>query len=261
VRYAPPGRVAARAPRNVKKTRRNRRKLNFKLLLKLFAVSALISGLAAFAVQTPALVVREVRIEGVRLTERAEVERAAKAALGRNILILRKGPILASVRRLPEVAAVEMGRSFPSGVWVRVFERKPAAVLRDCTACCMMQQDGLLFHKTRGPVDGLPVLQVAGCACIKEGRRCGVRDVANGLEVLRRAKACRLEVSKISVDPLGDICLNMESGFYVKLGQPVDIARQMSDLRTTLICKPSIAREAEYIDVSCPGQPAWKRKA
>ncbi|MCL4499690.1 MAG: hypothetical protein M1335_05560, partial [Chloroflexi bacterium] len=70
----------------------------------------------------------------------------------------------------------------------------------------------------------------------------------------------RIKVDKISIDHAGDMCLNMESDFYVKLGQPDDIARKMKLLHSVLVCRPSIAREARYIDLSSPSAPVWKPK-
>ncbi|MGB9619601.1 MAG: cell division protein FtsQ/DivIB, partial [Armatimonadota bacterium] len=113
---------------------------------------------------------------------------------------------------------------------------------------------------TNGPVRGLPLVSVARCGPVQLGQKCVSADVANAVEVLKYARKCELLVAKISVDPLGDMCLNMGGGFYVKLGQPDDVARKMSILRATLTCRPSIAKEAAYIDLSCPSAPVWKPK-
>ena len=240
---------------------RNRRKPNLKALFCLFVVSAAISGAVAFALQTPMLLVRQVKIKGVRLADRRAVENAARAALGRNIILLRTSPIARGIRELPEVATVKLGRSFPDGIWVRVWERKPEAVVTSARTCCMVQGDCLAFHRTDGPVRGVPVVCVARGFRIREGERCSSADVANALQVLKCARKCELSVAKISVDPLGDMCLNMGGGFYVKLGQPDDIAQKMSVLRTALTYRPSLAREAAYIDLSCPSAPVWRPKS
>ena len=261
MRHVPPQRTAPHRARNVRKNPRNRRKPNYKLLFLLFVSAAVVSGAASFALQTPALVVKEVQIKGVHLTRRAEVERAAKAVLGRNIILLRTSLILKSVSRCHEVALVKMGRRFPDKVWVRVWERKPEAVLTDSGTYCMVQGDCLAFHKTEGPVRHVPVLQVARCGRILEGSKCDSEDVAAGLAVLRCAKHNGIPVAKISVDRLGDMCLNMEGGFYVKLGQPDDVARTMSVLRTVLTYRPSITREGAYIDLSYPSAPVWKPRS
>ncbi len=262
MRYVPPVAVdRVSRSRNVKRRPRNRRKLSLRALKWLFLVPTARCGVVSYAFQTPALVVRKVRIEGVRLADHADVECAARAALGRNILLVRTGPITKAIRRLPEVASVRLARSFPDGISVAVQERKPEAVVSHRASCCMVQADCLAFHRTDGPVRGLPTVQVARSTRVREGEICLSADVANALEVLKCARKCELSVAKISVDPFGDMCLNMGSGFYVKLGQPDDIAQKMSVLRTALTYRPSIASEAAYIDLSCPSAPVWKPKS
>ncbi len=240
---------------------RNRRKPNYKLLLGLFFTAALVSCAVSFSLQTPMLVVKEIRISGVRLADEARVQAAAKTVLGRNILLLSKNDVLARIRRMPEVRQVRMGRVYPNKVWIRVWERRPDAVIVAADRCCMVQLDGYAFHSVPSPVRGVPVVEVAGCRPVGEGRRCSAQGVRYALAALACARKERLPVAKISVDPIGDMCLNMEGGYYVKLGQPDEIARKMSILRSTLSYKPSIGKEAVYIDLSYPSAPAWKPKA
>jgi len=244
--------------RNIKKLPRNRRKPNYALLMMLFAASALVGCAASFAVQTPALAVKEVKIRGVRIADRPTVERTARAALGCNILLLRKGPILARLRGLSEVANVKMGRSLPDKVWVRVRERRPDAVLTNGRQFSLVQLDGLAFHSEKGPVAGVPLIEVSKCGSIEEGRKCSAQAVSDALEVLRVARKLGLSARKISVDPVGDMCLNMGGALYVKLGQSTDTARKMSLLRSALVYKPSLSKEAAYIDLSCPTAPVWR---
>lgn len=256
--YAAQGRLVRRSRKNVRRVPRNRRRPNYGLLAILFFAAVLASGAVSFALQTPLLVVREVKITGVRLADAAKVECAAKPALGKNVVLVRKAPITTRIAALPEVASVTMGRMFPDGVWVRVKERRPDAILIDGGKCCMVRMDGLAFHFTDGPVRGIPTVELPGCERIEEGRKLQSQAAKCAFAALSCARRERLEVRKISVDPLGDMCLNMEDGFYVKLGQPDDIARKMSILRTALACRPSIGREAVYIDLSCPSAPVWK---
>lgn len=255
------GRIRRHPPRNVKRKQRNRKKPNYRLLLKLFLLSIFVSGLGSYVMQTPALAVREVQIKGVRLTDKARVEEIAGSALGRNILLVDTSGISRRVRALHEVERVSVGRSLPGRVCIQVIERKPAAVIDSPDTRCMIQNDGLAFHAVDGPVAGVPTIQIASCGCVKEGRKVTSRCVDAALEAIKIARHESLPVAKISVDPIGDMCLNMEGGYYVKLGQPDEIARKMSMLRTVLVCKPSIAREAAYIDLSSPPGCAWKPKS
>ena len=243
---------------NSRRVRRNRPKLNYGLLAWIFVAAALVAGGVSYAFQTPELQIREVKISGVCLADAAAVKRAAKPALGTNILLLRKSPIVRDISKINEVAEVQVGRSFPNGVWVKVREKKASAVLANGCRYAMLRDDGFAFHAAKGPVKGIPTLEVAGCRRVKQGQLCCSQTVNCALEVAREARKRRLPVSKISVDHAGVICLNMEGGFYVKLGQPDDISRKMSLLRTALIRKPSLVRDAAYIDVSCPDAPVWK---
>lgn len=241
-----------------KRVPRNRPKPNYLLLFWVFLVSAMISGSGSFALHTPSLVIKEVKISGVRLADRKIVEKTAKSALGQNILMLKKSPVISKINTLREVSEVKMGRTFPNKVWIRVWERKPAAVLTDNSKFFLVQDNGFMYHQVNGPQKGVPTLSVAGCGVIKAGLRSGSEDVKSGLEALRYAHRSKIRIVKISVDPDGDMCLNMGSGFYVNLGQSDDIAKKMSLLRSALACKPSLVREAAYIDISCPSAPVWK---
>ena len=124
----------------------------------------------------------------------------------------------------------------------------------------MIQRDGLMFHKTDGPLDGIPLISVNICDPIQSGKIARGPQVACALDVLRCAQKNGLKTAKISVDQHGDMCLNMGSDFYVKLGQPDEIAKKMSLLRSALTCKPSLAEEALYMDVSCPSSTVCKPK-
>lgn len=247
--------------RNVRRIPRNSRRPNYRLLVMLFFFTAIISGLASFAFQTPQLLVREVKISGVCLADKKSVQSAGELALGRNIILLRKSHIISRIRLLPEVKEVKVGRRFPDKVWICVAERRPDAILTDGRVCSMIQLDGFMFHRVPGPVRGVPIVQVARCSPICVGRVSRSQSVRYALDALACARRERLAVTKISVDHVGDMCLNMEDGFYVKLGQPDEIPRKMAILRSALVCKPSIGREAVYIDLSCPNAPVWKPKS
>ncbi|MCL5102532.1 MAG: FtsQ-type POTRA domain-containing protein [Armatimonadetes bacterium] len=244
--------------RSVKKVPRNRPKPNYLMLFAVFVASVAISGGISYALKTPALNVKEVNIRGVRYCGEDAVSGAAKPALGKNICLLRKSPIVARIRRLSEVEDVKIGRVFPDKVWIRVRERRACAVVSYGNSCCLVQSDGLVFHQVEGPVKGLPVISVSRECPLEVGRKSGSVDVGYALEALKLAGDKAIKVDKISVDHEGDMCLNMESDFFVKLGQPDDMAKKMSLLRRTLDCKPAFAREASYVDLSCPSAVVWK---
>ncbi|MCL4499689.1 MAG: FtsQ-type POTRA domain-containing protein, partial [Chloroflexi bacterium] len=146
-----------RPTRSARKVPQNKIKPNYMLLFSMFAASIVVSGGISYALHTPSLNVKEITIQGVHLCREDGVSAMAKPALGGNILLLHKSPIVARIRRLSEVRDVTMGRVFPDKVWIRVRERKAYAMFTDGRDFYMAQSDGLVFHKAEGPVKGLPI--------------------------------------------------------------------------------------------------------
>lgn len=249
-----------RGKRLVKKSSRNRKRPNYKLLFSSFLISILLSASITYAFKTPNLDVKSVSVKGVSLCDKQLVEKYAGSMDGKNILCVRKGPVRSAIMTLNEVESVKIGREFPDRMWVHVTERKPDAVISDGRSNFLIQCNGLVFHKTNSLVNGIPRIDISGSQPLQTGDIASSEQVRGALEIVKSAKEKKLRVGKISIDHDGDICLNMVSGFYVKLGQPDDIARKMSLLRRALEYRPSIAREAIYIDLSCPSAPVWKPK-
>ncbi len=190
-------RVARRAPKN-------KAKRNYARLFLIFLLSCALSGSITYALHSPSLLVKAVRVSGVRLSDAGVVRRICRRAVGQNILLLQKSPIIRDIASLSEVKSVRMRRSFPNRVWVDVRERRPDAVITDGSSCALAEADGYLFHLVNTPpaglprsFSGLPLLVVAGCD-VKTGRVVSSTGARYAFEVLRRAKLQRLSVSKIS---------------------------------------------------------------
>ena len=60
---------------------RNRKRPNYLALFCWFVVAVLLSGAAAYALRTPNLEIDEIQIRGVRLADRAAVEKAAATVI------------------------------------------------------------------------------------------------------------------------------------------------------------------------------------
>lgn len=255
-------RKAARAGRCSAKSRpRNSKRPNYAFIFFMFVLSGVISCGASYALKTPHLLVKKISIDGVKLSDSEEIAAAAHYALKTNILLVRKTPALEKIGRLSEVAEVSMGRTLPDTMWIKVRERTPFAIVTNGLDFFMVQHDGLVFHAVRGPVGKLPLIEVDRSVCFEIGKPSNVPCVSYALEALKSAHRERLKVSKISIDHAGDMCLNMDSNFCVRLGQPDEIDEKMSKVRSALDYHPSIIKEAAYIDVSCPRAAVWKPKS
>lgn len=250
-----------RYPRsNARRIPSNRIRPNYFLLFCLFT-SAIFAGVGvSWVLTTPSLDVKSVDIKGVRLADSEAVRRAASRAVGRNIILIRTGPILHEISRLSEIRQVKMGRRFPDRMWIRVWERRPDAVLAMARGFYLAQRDGFVFHKVDSPPRGVPIIRLAVRERLVPGGTVRSASARCALDVLQIARTKAIKLDQISVDPEGDICLNMGSNFCVKLGGPEEIAWKMSLLQKMLAHRPSIVREGGYINLVCPSNPAWKPK-
>lgn len=227
----------------------------------LFAMATLTAGSVTFALTNPRMNITSVELKGAKLTDAKAIEKITGAAVGSNIVLFRKASMLRKIADHNEVQFVKMGRKYPNKLWVRVWEREPCAAIINDGHWYLIQSDGFVFHKTSAVPKGAPMVHLATATPLKPGQRCQSPAVSSVLQIIRIAAQHQTEFRKIIVDQFGDICLNMDSDLCVKLGQPDEIARKMSLLRHALLERPSIAREGEYIDLSCPSAPVWKRKA
>lgn len=239
----------------------NHRRPNTRALAVLFLCAMLVSSCVAFVVQTPLLAVQEVRVKGVRFANKKRVEQSAGLALGRNILFIPSQRICRSISAIPEVSTVRLERHFPARLQITVVERKPLAAILTNGKAYLIQSDGYVFHVTRESIRDVPVIQVDRPTKVCVGAKCKSYEVIAAIKAVKTAVANELQVAGISIDRMGDMCLNMCGGLRVKLGQPDSLGEKIAVLRSALICKPALAREALYIDVTCPKFPVYRPKS
>lgn len=218
-------------------------------------------GSATYLLNSPKLNISSIEIKGVSLSDQAAIEKAIKPLIGRNIITIRKSAALDSIAQISEVSRVKIGRRYPDKLWLRVWERQTCAVVVCTNGCYLLQSGGLVFHQTKTAPQGAPKVVVPGRLQMKVGCPTTSASIKSALKIVELAEQHQTQLHKIIIDPVGDICLNMNSDFCVKLGQPDDIALKMSLLRHALLERPSILREGAYIDLSCPSAPVWKPKA
>lgn len=263
--------TAARARR---RTTRNRKRFSIRRLVWPFVILLMAAGLGVGGqrvLESPELRIAKVRVSGTRLIDGASVEADVKRVIqqdrsffGRyhNILILPKRRI---VRRLladhPEVRSVVIGRILPKTVVVRVQERRTFATVTNGAGFWLVDRDGLAFHRTNGPIASVPTVELPPDAAIRLGRRIDHSGIAPALACVDGCRPLKRKIDKISVDQAGNLCLNIGSDFYVKLGQPIEIPEKLKKLSEIIQSGQGIGEDALYIDVSCTERPVMKPKA
>lgn len=255
------GKVAQPSRRTPGRAPRNTIKPNIKFLCRAFLASAVISMGVSYLLQTPALAIREVRIKGIKTGDMHLAQKATKYAVGRNILVVNKGPAICGIRAMNEVADVKIGRSLPNRLWVQVDERKPYMIVKNGRDFFLAQADGFIFHKVAGPIQDLPLVDVGVDDALRIGQCSTLPRIHYTLEALKTAQAKQLIIDKISIDRAGNMCLNMDSKLRVILGQPENITSKINKLHDLLEYRPSLASEAAYLNISCLNAPVMMMKS
>lgn len=230
----------------------------------------------------PQLRITQVRVIGTKLVSADAVQADAKSvAFGKNILIFSKDQISLKTRKnRPEIQKITIGRILPRTIVLRITERKPFLALQNTKATVVLatadagkQQPedvsfwlvdnaGTPFHKVKDAPSDLAIVDIPleNNINIQPGKSIKDPSFMNALKCLRECNTISYKVSKISVDRVGNLCLNNRSNFYVKLGLPLDIPKKLKDLPRIVQGAQDRGLQLEYIDLSCPGRAAWKVK-
>lgn len=269
---------ARRPVRRVYKRRtvKNRRRFKLRRLLWPFIVLVILSG-AVYGcyrlLTTPELSVSKVKVDGTKLLDAGKIEFEARpAVIGKNILLISRNRITKRVmRNRPEISEVRIGRILPRTVVVRVKERVPYTAVTaapptgeesQVRGCRLVDKEGFVFHKTDKIPRSLPVVELdpGRYAKLIFGKKTKNAALISAMKCLDDCRKVKCDTDKISVDPAGNLCLNIGSDFYVKLGQPVEIPEKLETLQKML---PALRERGEtllYVDISCRQKPVWKRK-
>lgn len=259
-----------------RRTVKNRRRFKLRRLLWPYIMLAIISGTAYGCYElltTPKLNVSNVKVNGTKLLEAGKIELDARpVVIGKNILLISKNQITERVKKnRPEISEVRIGRVLPKTVAVKIKERVPHIAVMASNmpdekpqACgyLLVDKEGYIFHKTNKLPQPLPIIKLDSGHYSKLAFGVKTKNAAliSAMKCLDDCHKINCDTDKISVDQAGNLCLNIGSDFYVKLGQPVEIPEKLETLQKML---PALRERGEtllYVDVSCRQKPVWKRK-
>jgi hypothetical protein len=238
-------------------------------MLTFVIVSTLGAGFY-YAATSPKLSISKIEVRGTSLLNSSAVEADAWGVIKsnhgffgkyHNILIFSKSAVARKIMRQPEVRAVRIGRILPSTVVINVEEKHPAAIVTNGTVSFFADETGLLFHKAVGKSSSVPIVLIPADEPITASNSFAREGLAHALKCFEYCSDNKLKIDKISIDQAGNLCLNIGSDFYVKMGQPVQIKEKVDKLSQILNGKPELLKEAQYIDVSCPERAVFMNKS
>lgn len=205
---------------------------------------------------SPALRVKEVHVEGIALTSPQQIVQTAN--IPTSWVALGPSQIARRLQQLPTVDEALVSRGMPGEVRIRVFERRPVALLCTDNGSYWVDARGVPFRATK-QADGLYVISVEGPLRVVLGQAMRNESVQAALEILLvHLPKYPLPVAQITVDREGNLCLNMRDGLPgVRMGNSAALPQKLQ-CAVQMWIRPEIARRAEYFDVSCVEKPVWK---
>ncbi|MFF4831211.1 cell division protein FtsQ/DivIB [Streptomyces sp. NPDC001315] len=203
--------------------------------------------------------VERVSVSGTRVLAPEQVREAADVPVGAPLVSVDTDAIEARLRRkLPRIDSVDVVRSWPHGIGLKVTERSPVVVVRKGTAFVEVDDEGVRFATVSDAPKGVPTLELtvsrsdSAAASLRrfgEDRlvREAVRVVAGDIPV-----AVARETRIVKMRSYDDISLELSGGRTVAWGS----GEQGRAKARTLTALMKAAPGARHFDVSAPTAPA-----
>ncbi|MGW2620218.1 cell division protein FtsQ/DivIB [Streptomyces sp. NPDC001500] len=202
--------------------------------------------------------VRSVAVSGTAVLTPQQVREAADVPVGAPLVSVDTDAIEARLRReLPRIDAVDVVRSWPHGIALKVTERTPVLLVRKGSKFVEVDDEGVRFATVSEAPAGVPLLETAVSSSRSAAaslRRFGaqrlVREAVAAAGSLPAAVARETRVVKVrSYD---DISLELGRGRTVAWGSAEKGAAKGRALTALMKAAPT----ARHFDVSAPTAPA-----
>ncbi|MEU0438541.1 MULTISPECIES: FtsQ-type POTRA domain-containing protein [unclassified Streptomyces] len=202
--------------------------------------------------------VERVSVSGTRVLTPQQVRDAADVPVGAPLVSVDTDAIEARLRqRLPRIDAVDVVRSWPHGIGLKIVERTPVLLVEKSGKFIEVDDEGVRFATVSDAPKGVPLLELAvsrtGSAAASL-RRFGtdrlVREAVTVAGDLPSAVAHRTR--QVEVRSFDDISLRLTDGRTVAWGS----AEQGRAKARALTALMKAAPGARHFDVSVPTAPA-----
>ncbi|MFF6981192.1 cell division protein FtsQ/DivIB [Streptomyces sp. NPDC008343] len=202
--------------------------------------------------------VERVSVSGTRVLTPAQVLEAADVPVGAPLISVETDVIEARLRRkLPRIDVVEVDRSWPRGIGLKVAERTPVLIVQKDGKFVEVDKEGVRFATVSMAPKGVPALELtvsrsssAAASLRRFGEARLMREAVRVADALPDAVARGTQVVKVrSYD---DISLVLSGGTTVVWGSGEKGAAKARTLTALMKASP----DARYFDVSVPTAPA-----
>lgn len=210
---------------------------------------------------SPLLSVRHVKVYGLHTVHQESVIQAAQVPMGRNIFFVGLGKIARRTQKYPAISHAMTTWRFPNTVAIHVIERQPAFVLVNGESLFEVDHTGIPYREIQKPLNGIPLVSLRDIKKFELGQPISTSGIKWAFKCLDSGfDPVSKDISKISVDQNGNLCLNIKDGVEVRLGQPDKLYEKLAYLDKTRTSDPQTYQQAQYLDLSCLDAPAIRLK-
>ncbi len=245
------------------KKRANHKRRNWNRTLLGIALFLFLAEAGALLFANPYFRVTRVRVDGAQTLTPQQVYAEAQVPDRTNIFWMLRQPFARRLAQDPVIDHAERSVALPNLLVLTVTERQPRVVLFGRGQFWLLDKKGIPYRLLPRPLPQVPLLQVSR-AVMPETVTLGKPLPAVWLSDAYRLLALLpenpdLEGAKITVDQNMNLCLNRQDNLQIRLGQPDSLSQKLALADATVSAQGgALARDAAYIDVSCPQQPVYK---
>ncbi|MFH8569656.1 cell division protein FtsQ/DivIB [Streptomyces sp. NPDC017993] len=224
-------------------------------LMIILALVALLGAFAAWALYgSNWLRTQHVEVTGVTVLTANQVADAADTPMNAPLATVDTDEMAARLRaRLPRIRTVEIVRSWPHTIGLKVTERKPELLMRSGGKFVEVDVEGVRFATVGTAPRHVPLLEMAASDS-PSLHRFGIDRLRRAAVGIARAlpEAVRKDVRQIRVQSYDSITLELAGDRTVAWGSGEQGARKAKVLTALL----KAAGDARHFDVSVPSAPA-----
>jgi cell division protein FtsQ len=196
--------------------------------------------------------IRDVKVEGVRASDREQITAAlTRAANGMSTLDVDASKLASAVSGFPAVASVTAHPSFPHGLTVDVTERRPVLVASDGDRQVAVAADGSLLPGLSVDGPSLPVLHVDR---LPQAGRLDGQALDEARVIASAPGSLRPLIDGTAVTRDYGIVTTLRGGIDVRFGTGSKANAKWA-AAAAVLADPSVTN-LEYVDVQVPSRPA-----
>lgn len=241
--------------------RHKRRVIEWGRLLSVLLLVALTIEVIGALLTSPYFSIRKISVSGNKSLSTSQVMSLLDKLKGSNIFRIDKHEIVKRLKQNPVIKDARVFRRLPNGLLVHVIERKPDAILSVNGELYLLDSSGIPYRPISEVDRRLTIILCNNLSAVRMGKCISALEFTVARQCLLQVRKEKLpKITEIYVDQNDGLCLNTRDGFKVILGQPDQITQKIHEAARVIREIPDFRKKGEYVNVSSPGNPAYKLK-